>query len=384
MAGDIRPRRAPGSDRAAGTRSPRGSRPCSTATRRAPTPRSAERQDAFTAGADGSRSIWLSITGAIPFLGRTPDSVRAIADAGVETARAAEDLSTALSRICPEVSGRWRRRRPGSRSRSWRGSTDAVAQCGSKNGPRPEDASRRRRAASCSPRSPPHVTTPSTSSSDVHRQLVAGTAHPAGAPAFLGADGPRHYFFGASNPAELRGTGGLIGAYAILTIDDGRLSFSDFRPVQSLPTPRGGRGAVPVTRVLGQLRLLPLRPRLLAEHQHDAGLPARGEGDLARLSSRRPGRTLDGVIVADPFALKALMHVTDPVAVGNDGNQPHRAHDRPVRHEPGVRAVRHERRAQAGSRPRRRKRCSTASWPQQGDDHHAAPRAARTPSATVM
>ena len=55
----------------------------------------------------------------------------------------------------------------------------------------------------------------------LHRQLHAGSLILDGLPSFLGADGPRRYLFGASNPAELRGTGGLIGAYAILTMDRG-------------------------------------------------------------------------------------------------------------------------------------------------------------------
>jgi hypothetical protein len=50
------------------------------------------------------------------------------------------------------------------------------------------------------------------------------------------ADGPRRYFVAAENSAELRGTGGLIGNYAILTIEDGRLSLGPFRDIQSLPT----------------------------------------------------------------------------------------------------------------------------------------------------
>ena len=92
----------------------------------------------------------------------------------------------------------------------------------------------------------------------LHRQLHAGSLILDGLPAFLGADGPRHYVFGASNPAELRGTGGLIGAYAILTMDRGRFSFSDFRPIQSLPRPDVSDGSVSLSGVLGQLGLLPV------------------------------------------------------------------------------------------------------------------------------
>src|SRR5207244_2214055 len=51
-----------------------------------------------------------------------------------------------------------------------------------------------------------------------------------GLPDFLGANGPRTYFFGAADPAELRGSLGLIGAYSILTVDDGAFRFSPFRP----------------------------------------------------------------------------------------------------------------------------------------------------------
>ena len=55
-----------------------------------------------------------------------------------------------------------------------------------------------------------------------------------GFPRFLGAEEPQRYFFGAQNPAELRGTGGLIGAYSILEIDDGRFHFSPFVPIHNL------------------------------------------------------------------------------------------------------------------------------------------------------
>ena len=36
-----------------------------------------------------------------------------------------------------------------------------------------------------------------------------------GLPEFLGSEGRQRYFFGAQDPAELRGTGGLIGAYSV-------------------------------------------------------------------------------------------------------------------------------------------------------------------------
>lgn len=43
------------------------------------------------------------------------------------------------------------------------------------------------------------------------------------APAMLGGEGVRRYFVALQTNAELRGSGGLLGAYAILAADDGRL-----------------------------------------------------------------------------------------------------------------------------------------------------------------
>jgi hypothetical protein len=54
-------------------------------------------------------------------------------------------------------------------------------------------------------------------------------------PQFAGAGGTRRYFLAAENPTELRGTGGLISAYAILTISEGQLSISQFRDIHALP-----------------------------------------------------------------------------------------------------------------------------------------------------
>ncbi|GGT30316.1 hypothetical protein GCM10010271_37970 [Streptomyces kurssanovii] len=47
-------------------------------------------------------------------------------------------------------------------------------------------------------------------------------------PPMLGADGPRRYLVVFENAAEARGTGGLPGAFAVLTAKEGRLRFEDF------------------------------------------------------------------------------------------------------------------------------------------------------------
>ncbi|MEQ8437455.1 MAG: DUF4012 domain-containing protein [Ilumatobacter fluminis] len=48
------------------------------------------------------------------------------------------------------------------------------------------------------------------------------------APAILGADGERVYFVMFTTPAEARGQGGFMGNYAEITLDDGRITLTDF------------------------------------------------------------------------------------------------------------------------------------------------------------
>jgi hypothetical protein len=54
-------------------------------------------------------------------------------------------------------------------------------------------------------------------------------------PRFAGQGRAARYFVAAQNSAELRGTGGFLGNYAILTIRDGQMSLGPFREVQTLP-----------------------------------------------------------------------------------------------------------------------------------------------------
>ncbi len=106
----------------------------------------------------------------------------------------------------------------------------------------------------------------------------------------------------------------MIGAYSILTIDDGRFEFSGFEPVQSLPDPP--LASVPATseeyaanydqfRVEGRFWLaINLTP--------DFPTAAR---EILNGYEVAEGERLDGVLLADPFALEALLRVTGPAYV---------------------------------------------------------------------
>ncbi|MGH2739329.1 MAG: DUF4012 domain-containing protein [Actinomycetota bacterium] len=132
-------------------------------------------------------------------------------------------------------------------------------------------------------------------------------------PDFLGAGVVKRYFLGAQNPAELRGTGGLIGAYTILTAQNGRITIGDFNPVQALPDALPS--AVPAPN-----------PDYAARYNAFGGagfwqninmtpdFPSAAVA-IERLYERVRGERLDGTIVADPFALAELLSVTGSVAI---------------------------------------------------------------------
>ncbi|MFC0863446.1 DUF4012 domain-containing protein [Sphaerimonospora cavernae] len=128
-------------------------------------------------------------------------------------------------------------------------------------------------------------------------------------PPMLGRDGPRRYFLAFQTNAEARGTGGLVGAFGILTADHGRLgierlsannglalsstSVTDFGPDFRS---RYGRGA---TSMLSVSNLSPHFPYAAAT--------------WTGLWQRKTGRSLDGAIATDPAGLAHLLELIGPV-----------------------------------------------------------------------
>lgn len=148
--------------------------------------------------------------------------------------------------------------------------------------------------------------------------LAAAAAVAEQLPAFLGTDDRKRYLFGAQNPAELRGTGGLMGAYAIMTVKDGRISFGAFDSVHDLPEVAPGQVSPPhasFARRYGRYRSSTDWRNI----NMTPDLPSAAAA-MTRLYERATGRRLDGVVLADPAALAALLRVSGDVTVRGLGS----------------------------------------------------------------
>jgi hypothetical protein len=258
---------------------------------------------------------FLKLISYLPVLGRTPDATGALAEAGADVARAGRVMAEGIEEL-PGGLGAFA-------PRDGQIPLDPIA---SLSEPLEEAERLIGRAGATVEEGPSEWLLGPVAGAraelvreldDAERTLSAGVALTRTLPSFLGAEGPRRYFFGAQNPAELRGTGGFIGAFAILTAAEGRLEFDDFRPIQTLanlepdqiPAPNadfatrydryGSRGFWP------NINMTPDFPSAATA--------------IERLYEEVEGEQLDGVIVADPSALASLLRVAGPTQVEETG-----------------------------------------------------------------
>ena len=148
--------------------------------------------------------------------------------------------------------------------------------------------------------------------------LSKGAALAREMPEFLGADGRRRYFLGAQNPAELRGTGGFIGSYTILTVNDGRIHLGPFAAIQDLPNLKI-KDDIPVPNESFGRRYRPFGSHVFWFNINlTPDFPSAAQM-IETLYSEVRGEDLDGAILVDPFAFQALLGITGPVEVPGTG-----------------------------------------------------------------
>lgn len=129
------------------------------------------------------------------------------------------------------------------------------------------------------------------------------------APAMLGADGPRTYYVAVQNNAEARATGGLIGAFALVTVDNGKITLDRTGTdseliIASTPVPSDPAAAPTWTDEGSTLAWFDAN---LTPHFPDAARNIAGQW------TAQSGQRLDGVIALDPLVMSELLKTTGPV-----------------------------------------------------------------------
>ena len=130
-------------------------------------------------------------------------------------------------------------------------------------------------------------------------------------PSMLGAHGKRSYLVLFQNNAEIRSTGGIPGAFAVLTAKNGRLEMTQ----QGDAAGALGHFDEPALPLTAEERAL-FTDRL-GTYPQDVNFtpdfPRTAELATAMWEARNPGRRLDGVASADPVALSYLLRGTGPI-----------------------------------------------------------------------
>ncbi|MFJ5961877.1 DUF4012 domain-containing protein [Pseudarthrobacter oxydans] len=134
------------------------------------------------------------------------------------------------------------------------------------------------------------------------------------APTMLGANGPKNYLLMIQNNAEARASGGIPGALAVLTLDQGKLSMG----AQSSAVDVGVMSpTLPVDAQQQQIY-----SARLGKYMQDVNLTPDFPTAAAMAQSmweKKTGQRVDGVVSIDPVVLSYVLQATGPVAVGGAG-----------------------------------------------------------------
>ncbi|HKT02263.1 MAG TPA: DUF4012 domain-containing protein [Rugosimonospora sp.] len=131
-------------------------------------------------------------------------------------------------------------------------------------------------------------------------------------PPMMGAKTPRTYLVLFQNLAETRATGGMPGAYIVVTADKGSVRIVDQgmanAAIRAFPKPVLPLNADQVGLYTDRPALFPADVNLTPDFPTAAKLYR----EMYRL---RSGRTVDGVLATDPVALSYVLRATGPVAM---------------------------------------------------------------------
>jgi hypothetical protein len=135
-------------------------------------------------------------------------------------------------------------------------------------------------------------------------------------PSMLGADGSRNYLVLVQNSAEVRATGGISGALAVLTVDDGRISLTDQGSASEM-----GRFSPSLSVDPEQEQIYSYRMGTFMQSVNlTPDFPTAASTARQMWEQRHPGSNIDGVIALDPVVLANILWATGPVEIGDFGD----------------------------------------------------------------
>lgn len=148
---------------------------------------------------------------------------------------------------------------------------------------------------------------------DVNGPLKAAAELSALLPSMLGANEPRNYLMLVQNSAEIRATGGLPGALAVVRVDKGKIQLTD-----QISGKEMGKFVPPVGVDAEQERIFSTR---LGAYISDVNLTP-DFPTVARTAKAmweiRYGTAIDGVISIDPIVLSHILAVSGPLPLPKD------------------------------------------------------------------
>ncbi|MCW2601914.1 MAG: hypothetical protein JWN61_49, partial [Pseudonocardiales bacterium] len=133
------------------------------------------------------------------------------------------------------------------------------------------------------------------------------------APVLLGADAPQRVFIGFQNDAEARGTGGLPGAFAIVVVDKGRFTFTNFENDNFL---NGTKTGVDLGRDFS-LAYAPMQPASMYVNTNISAHFPYAAKLWAAMWQAKTGEQVDAAIAVDPTALSYLLRATGPTQLAD-------------------------------------------------------------------
>jgi hypothetical protein len=145
--------------------------------------------------------------------------------------------------------------------------------------------------------------------SDTDRALSAADRAVRVLPTMLGKDGPRTYLVLFNNNAEIRATGGLPGAFSVITADRGRLRLAR----QGVPTDIGKFDTPVLPQSPAERQIYDSQ---IAEYFQDTNFTPEfpRTAELVReMWERTQGQRLDGVLSVDTVTLSYLLRATGPL-----------------------------------------------------------------------